>query len=53
MRSGILMTGEIVMKARRQQKNDTVEGDGDERRGRRASRSNLTGHHLDYVTIAA
>ena len=47
------MTGEIVMEARRQQQHDDVQGDGDERGGERASRSNLAGHHLDYVTIAA
>jgi hypothetical protein len=53
MRPGILMTGEIVMEARRQQEHNTVKDDGDERRGERASRSNAAGHHLDYVTIAA
>jgi hypothetical protein len=53
MRPGILMTGEIVMEAWREQKHDGVQSDGDERCGERASRSSLAGHHLDYVTIAA
>lgn len=53
MRPGILVTGEIVMESRREQKHDGVQADGDERGGKRASRSNLAGHHLDYVTIAA
>jgi hypothetical protein len=52
VRTGILMTGEIVVEAWREEQNETVKHDGGQRRSQRASGSESAGHYSDYVTIA-
>ena len=51
MRAGVLVTGEVVVLRRSDQQHEEVEGNGRQRRRKRAPRLKPTEHLLEYVTI--